>query len=139
MTYPGAMQTYSLSRPRGSQFWRKATCEQIDCDAWRKGWITRLPYGSELVEYILAGQSRRKFAEITAIGAAERSFLFEPGQACFQASEHRMPIEREPLYVVRGGTVQVATGRPRQFTRGVDWMDSMHEATDRVVQAKERG
>lgn len=140
MTIPaGAMQTYSLLRPHGPQFWRKVTCEEFGCAEFRDGWVTRLPYGSELVEYLISGKHGRKFTEITGLRGTEREFAFEPGQPCFRASEHQVRIEREPLYVVRGGSLTQATGRRRQHTTGADWVDDMQATLDGVRAIKERG
>ena len=131
-----AMQTFTLKRPPGAEFWRKATCEEIDCGHWRNGWETRIDISTELgqeqVAYIIKHSKRSYSMERESEDIV--CFTFTPGQMCFGAADHRIAIEREPLYLHRAG---LAT--PRRHTRGADWMEHMHEQTDKTITLKERG
>lgn len=129
---PGVFKTYSLRRPPGGEFWRKATCEEIDCAAWRDGWVTRVPVGSPQAQYIDAKQHGRRYRETTALDRTVREFVFAPGQMCFGAAGHRVMIEREPLYIVRNGDHRQQLPGGRQHFRGEDWRDDMAEHLDGI-------
>lgn len=135
-----AFQTFSLRRPHTEAFWRKATCEEANCQAFRYGWETRIDLSTELGQsqaaYIVK-QSGRSFSQEREDDMI--TFTFTPGQPCFQASEHRVAIEREPLYIVRNGTVSTAAGQVRQHTRGADWVENFQEELGKVAEDRERG
>jgi hypothetical protein len=126
-----AYTTYELIRPRSTHY-RPATCAEVSCAAYANGWRTTLdvstPMGARQANYIRL-QSGRRFTvrEFPPSGAVE--FTFPAGQQCFAA--HRLPLEREPLYVVRGGDHR---GNPRQerrvHTRGDLWVEDMQGQFD---------
>ena len=124
-----AMKTYGLIQPRHTHF-RRATCEEYGCEKYLKGWVTRLPWGSDLVEVLR--KSGRTFTETTEVGAAEREFMFAPGQPCFKSSTHKVRNDRPPLYVIRDGDWR---GNPRgTAARSLgpdDWVDDFanHQIT----------
>jgi hypothetical protein len=135
-----AFQTFSIQRPAGQGYWRKGTCEESGCKFWRDGWVTRVPRNSPQEKYIISGQSGRDYYETTGIGPAEREFMFAPGQQCFQSHEHRVPIEREPLYVVRDGDGRGnPTGRKRVIRDGVEWKDRFAEELGKVADDRKQG
>lgn len=134
-----AYQTYELRRIPGVHT-RKATCEEVDCLAYLNGWITKVDLGTDLgrrqLEYIKK-QSGRRYRDVTA-SAGLVELMFEPGQQCF--AQHQKPVERDPLYIVRGGDHRGnPTGLHRQHTRGQDWVEDMTEHLDKVQQDKQRG
>lgn len=120
---PHPLQTrFQLVRPPGSH-WRRATCAEVQCVAHLEGWDTVLPADDDRCDYIRA-RSGRAFTEHRVDGGLV-AFRFPPGQTCFAAADHQVPIEREPLYLVRGH-------RPRQHTRGELWVEDMSERLDVV-------
>jgi hypothetical protein len=129
-------RTFEIIAPL-STHWRPATCEEVGCEAWRNGWVTRVPVGSDLAQYITSGTHGRVYHEAASIDSAEREFMFPPGQKCFAASKHRLPLEREPLYVARGGD---ARGNPlrerRVHQRPEHWVEDFAENLDRVRESK---
>jgi hypothetical protein len=129
---PGAFKTYSLRRPPGRAFWRKATCEEFGCSAWRNGWVTRVPAGSPQAAYITGRACGRRYFETTGLDQTIREFMFEPGQMCFGAAGHRIAVEREPLYIVRNGDHRQQLPGGRQHVRGEDWRDDMAEHLDGI-------
>lgn len=135
---PGAMQTYSLIRPRTAEFWRKVTCAEAECERHHNGWRSALDVttedGARIAKWIIA-HSGRHFIQEQAGPVV--TFTFPAGQACFE--EHRRPIEREPLYVVRPGDSRQWTGARRTHVRGEDWRDDMQERLLTVADAKQRG
>jgi hypothetical protein len=65
-------------------------------------------------------------------------FTFPAGQQCF--TEHRVPLEREPLYVVRGGDHR---GNPREerrvHPRGSLWVEDMQERLGQLTDEIKKG
>jgi hypothetical protein len=136
-----AYQTFAIRRPRAPDAWVPATCEDIDCEAWRLGWITRVPVANQAMVSAVLG-SGRPYTETTAVDQAEREFLFPPGTPCFKASTHRQL--RRPdipdLFVVRAGDWRGnPTGERRVHTRPEDWAEHFQEATVSAAQQIEKG
>lgn len=135
-----AYKTYELRAPLASH-WRPATCEEVDCDAYRNGWTTKLDVNTELgrqqAEYIRM-HSGRAYADITPLNSPLIVLLFRPGQRCFR--QHQVPLEREPLYVVRGGDWRGnPTGQVRRHANGDDWVEDFGEHQQRIADQIERG
>jgi hypothetical protein len=129
-------KTYEIIAPLSTHF-RPATCEEVECEAWRNGWRTIAPMSSEAAQYIKSGASGRRFEETTSIDSTMAEFLFAPGQKCFAADRHRVPLEREPLYVARGGDARGNPMRERRVhTRASDWQEDFAGHLDRVRQSK---
>lgn len=135
----GVYQTFSLVRPRTEQFWRKATCDEVDCIRKRMGWRTVLDVGTatgaRTAKWIVDHSGRH--------GSIERAgnqvtFTFQAGQDCFE--QHKVALEREPLYIVRDGDHRGnPTGRRRVHQRGADWVENMQEDLDKFRQARKQG
>lgn len=137
---PGRLfQTYSLQRPlAGGQYWRTITCEQAGCSRWRNGWVTVLNTDAvadaKTANWIRLHSGRR--ATATQAGPMV-TFRFDAGQTCFE--RHQVAIEREPLYVVRGGRPGALGPLVRKHARGEDWRDDMGELLDKVNEERRRG
>lgn len=135
----GAYQTFTLRRPRTPEFWRKATCDEVDCVRKRNGWRTVLDVGTatgaRTAKWIVDFSGRH--------GSIERAgnqvtFTFAAGQDCFES--HKVAIEREPLYIVRDGDHRGnPTGRRRVHQRGTDWVEHMQEDLDKFRHDKRQG
>lgn len=138
---PSAYQTFQIKTPQGPEFQRPATCEEVDCESWKYGWVTRVPAGSELVEMVQ--NTGRPYTEITEAGAAEREFLFAPGTPCFRASTHRKAVRPDlpQLFVVRDGDYRgnPRGTAPRIHQRPEDWVENFQEVTENVKERIERG
>lgn len=130
-----AYQTYSITQP--ADVLVKAACERVGCAAWLRGWESVIdettPLGKQQAAYI-RGQAGRTFREQKR-GDGLTVFRFESGQRCF--AEHKT---RPELYAVRDGDWRGnPTGRARQHTRPIDWVEDMAESLDKVQQDRERG
>ena len=133
------MQTYRIARPVATHT-RPATCEEVGCEEFLKGWTTRLPVGSPQVDLLIKAARgeidglKRPFRELTGRGyltnAGEREFLFEPGSPCFKATTHRIGIDRPEIYLVRGGDWRANTGLIRRHTKPEYWVEDMQETLD---------
>ncbi len=133
------MRTYALRAPLATHF-RPASCEEVDCQMRQHGWRTTIDVDTELgrrqAHYIRVSSGRR-FTEAMEAGLLQ--FTFPPGQQCFAG--HRLPLDREPLYLVRDGDWRGdPRGTPaRRHAHAEDWIDDMQESLDRTRSRLERG
>jgi hypothetical protein len=135
-----AYQTFQIHRPRGPEFERPATCEEVGCEAWTNGWITRVPTGSDLANAVRT--SGRTPSAITMNADGTTSFAFGAGTPCFRASAHRRPVRPDipDLFVVRDGDWRGnPSGRRMVHQRPDDWVEHFQEATDQAVSQIQRG
>lgn len=101
------MVTHQIVAPLSTHF-RRATCEEVDCAAWRHGWLLPLT-GLDEQDRHLARTSGRRFTVCEVDG--QEALQFEAGQSCFKASTHRVSLEREPVFLVQDGDYR---GNPRR-------------------------
>jgi hypothetical protein len=132
-----AYKTYQVKAPRATHF-RPATCKEVDCAAYRNGWVTNVDtntaIGRQQANYIRLHSGRTwAVSEVNNLA----SFAFPPGQECFR--EHSVPLEREPLYVVRGGDWRANLGMIRQHVRPADWVDDFATHQQSIADTVERG
>lgn len=139
-----AYKTYSLSAPIETHR-RRATCREIDCPQWIEGWETPVIPGStdeallrRMCDGLIDGV-RRYFTELPIRSDGMLRLHFAAGQPCLAASTHTVTLEREPLYVVRGGDWRSSTGLIRRHTRGNDWVEDFAEHQIYVAGWQERG
>lgn len=131
-----AYKTYVIKAPLRTH-WRKATCAEYACRAFREGWKSVVPSDSPQAQYIRA-RSGRHFTEYPAVQYDETTgqevpligmtcFDFPPGQQGFAGPEHdghRIPLERDPLFIVRDGDHRGnPTGFRRQHTKPEFWVE----------------
>lgn len=132
-----AMKTYEIIAPI-STHWRSATCVEVDCEPHQNGWATTVTVDSDdesILRKAAAGQIdgiERRFIKGQADLAGFVQYVFPAGQPCFKAATHRVPLEREPLHVVRGGDWRANTGTMRQHVRGEDWVDDFATHQDNL-------
>lgn len=136
---PQVFRTWTLKRPRTVDFWRDATCAEVNCLRYRNGWRQVLDLGTRDglrgAEWITRS-SRRKFTREQA--GNQVTFTFERGQRCFE--RHKVARERDPIFIVRDGDRRGnPTGRRRVHTRGEDWRDHMQENLSAVAEDRRRG
>lgn len=129
-----AYKTYQVSSPF-STHWRKATCEEVDCPNYLRGWKTILPVGSDLLDVVR--KSGRPFTEER--DAAVVTFTFGPGLQCFDVSKHQVQFRPE-RYLVRDGDHRGnPTGRVREHTRPADWVEDFALHADKIAQEIKKG
>lgn len=128
-------QTFQAAAPL-STHWRKATCAEVDCAHYINGWATTVLAGSD--DEALIRRAGRAFVVERQQGGFLR-FVFHAGQPCFKAHQHKVPLERDPLFIVRGGDWRANTGLIRQHTRGVDWVDHFATHQDQLIARQNRG
>lgn len=133
-----AMKTYQLIAPLSTHF-RAAACAEVECAGWREGWRTVVDVATDLgkrqAKYIRdkAGRAYRFTKAGTLV-----TFVFPAGQRCF--TEHRVPLEREPLYIAKEGDWRgnPRGTAPRQHTAS-SWVDDFATHQDKLAEAHNRG
>lgn len=133
----GDYKTYQIVSPL-STHWEKATCQQVSCPDYFKGWrvkIEGLP--PEMVH--TARNCGRKFSELE-VSADEHWLVFEPGQPCFRANDHRRLLDKQEIFIVRDGDFRGnPTGSVRRHSQPSDWQEDFAEHQDRLAQQIQRG
>lgn len=131
-----AYDTYALIRPVTSHT-RRATCQEVNCGAHLRGWRTQVDLTTELgrrqANYIRLIAGRHY---VTEENGDSVTFRFPAGQRCF--TEHRMPLDRDPLFIKRGGDWRAYTSQAQPM-RAADWIDDLHTNTDTLAEHKNRG
>lgn len=121
---PRLMKTYGVSAPIPTH-WRQASCAEVNCPDYQNGWKTVLdvsiPQQASLADYI-THKSGRKFKAQRDGRDTKVVFIFYPEQTCFKAADHRVPLERDPLFVVRDGDYR-GYGATKLFKKPEDWVD----------------
>jgi hypothetical protein len=136
---PTAYKTYGVARPLPSHF-RPATCREVDCGAWLRGWQTIVDVSTDLgarqANYIRMHSGRSYTC--TEAGTLV-TFTFPAGQRCFGA--HRLPLERPPLFtLVDGDWRGNPTGRaPVVFGDARGFVDDFGEHQQRLADRVKRG
>jgi hypothetical protein len=136
-----AYKTYAMNRPHDTHS-RPATCEEIDCDFWRHGWVTTLDISTTEGQFhfeTAKAASRTRPYSLQRVTDHLLKLLYKPGTPCFKASQHRVPVERPSIFVVRDGDFRGnPTGR-RRVRRAEDWVDDFANHEDRLETARQRG
>lgn len=135
---PEHYKTFSIHVPADD--WRPATCEEIDCPDFLKGWQVRVE-GLPPKLLHAAQKSGRRY-RVLPVAANETWLIFEAGQPCFQASEHRIRKHEKPeLYLVREGDHRgnPRGTRPRQHLRPEFWQEHFAEHQQGLADAFQEG
>lgn len=147
----GGMKTYELSAPPSTHY-RPATCAEAGCANWVNGFEVLCDESSadgELRAAWLRGRSHGRKGMTEHRGEGVTRFRFPPGTECFapvsreraeRHLRHVVPLEREPIYVVRDGDFRGnPTGHRMRHANGDDWVDDFGEHQDRIKTQLERG
>lgn len=131
-------KTYEIRVPTATHF-RPATCEEVACPQHANGWRVRVEgLPPEMVH--TAKNCGRKWTEMH-VAEGETYLIFEAGQRCFQASEHRTRLDKPELYLVRDGDYR---GNPygtkaRLHQRPADWQDDFATHQQGLADAFQEG
>ena len=137
-----AYKTYGWSMPLPTH-WRPATCDEADCAAYRSGWVTTVDLSTDLgkqqAHYVEHDTTRRHSKQ--QVSDVLVKYVFAPGNRCFRAADHRVPLGRPARFVVAGGDWR---GNPRNVPVTVhrtaeDWVEDFSEHQDRLATAIQRG
>lgn len=135
---PEAYKTYALRLPVKTHY-RVATCQEVECEAYAYGWVTKIEVtgvlGQRQAKYI-RDHCGRKFTW-TQVGEL-LTFTFPPGQQCF--GTHHVPLEREPFYVVRGGDWRGnPRGERRRHVNAENWVEDFATHQQTIVDEINKG
>lgn len=132
-----SMKTYQVSSPLATH-WRPATCAETGCEQHLRGWSTTVaPESRE--EHLLRG-SGRHWSSMERTRDGLHRYAFPPGQACFAASTHRVLLDRQELYVVRGGDWRGnPTGDVYRHANADDWVDDFGTHQQLIADRIQRG
>jgi hypothetical protein len=130
-------RTFQVMSPL-STHWRPATCAEVDCPQYLKGWKVRVEgLPPEMVH--TAKTSGRKYTELH-VAEGENWLVYEAGQPCFKASEHRKLLDRQEIYIARDGDFRGnPTGNVRKHTKPEFWIEDMQENNSKVAERLQRG
>lgn len=134
------MQTFQVTAPIATHT-RRATCEEVECPQYKRGWLMKLDLGTELGQkqaYYIKHSSGRAY-KVTDQRDGLVTLEFKANQPCFR--EHRVRIERPEIYRVKGGDYR---GNPlrtpvRTHTKAEHWVEEFAENQDRLKTQMERG
>jgi hypothetical protein len=133
-----AYKTYGASMPLRTH-WVAATCEEVDCEAFLNGWSINVTPLSE--QDVAAIREHGYRYDVLPVSAEETLWLFDAGQPCFKATEHRKEIGRPPIFYTRRGDWRgdPTGGRPYMHDSAENWVDDMATHLDRLRTERERG
>ncbi len=114
-------------------------CQEMHCGPHMHGWSTTCdvstPLGQKQATYIRM-HSGRAFTSVK--NGDMLTFRFPSGQTCF--SEHRVTLEREPLYRVKGGDFRGnPLGTPTVRRNGRDWLEDLVENRMKIADLLKKG
>jgi hypothetical protein len=123
---PESYKTFAVVSPISTHM-RPATCPEVGCDQYRNGWRVHVEALTPDLLHAAKAAGRRYREEQLSEG--QTYLVFEPGQPCFKAAQHRAPLGRPPLYVVKDGDHR---GNPRGtkarvHARAADWVENFAE------------
>ena len=89
---------YGLRTPINSHR-RPASCEEINCQHWREGWLIVLDLRTDKGlshEYTIKHTAHKKYKQ-ELLEDGRTLFTFEAGQVCLRVAQHTTSLERAPF------------------------------------------
>lgn len=139
---PSAYQTYAAVVPRATHT-RPATCAEVECEHHVKGWATTVAPDSDQERLMLRAMRglvdgiRRHATYDHKTRDGFRRYVFPAGQACFRASTHRVPLERDPVTLIRRGDWR--RQGPPQVIAVDEWIDRFDQNLQAIADRVARG
>lgn len=129
-------KTFGIRTPAKTHY-RRATCAEYDCAAYKNGWQLRVESLTPDLLY-LARNAGRRYTEV-AVREGETLLVFEAGQSCFAETTHQIPLDRPEFYFVgRGDYRSFSTRKAQQLPPG-DWVEQFATHIDTLHTAIQRG
>lgn len=130
-----AMQTHQALAPLETH-WRKATCEEVDCLAWREGYGIPLKSLDDEDLGLIRQFVQTYKLECVKIEIADGEFhlWFEAGQRCLRADTHRLRNDDPYIFLTRDGDHRGnPSGRDPVIFSGADaFADHLHTALEQI-------
>ena len=132
-----AYKTYEMRAPITTHF-RRATCPEVACPHYLNGWRVRLE--SLTPDLVHAARTSGRAYTTESVAEGETYLVFTAGQRCFRESQHRAPLDRPPLYIVRDGDYRGnPTGRGRKHTSPEGWLEDFASHQQAIADQIEKG
>lgn len=132
-------KTYEVAAPLDTHF-RRADCAEFECDAYREGWTYKKADLIAADLYDLVTHAGKRYKEMSLDDSSDIYVVFEPGQMCFQAASHRIPLQRPELFFSgRGDFRTFSQRRANQFDNAEQWAESFAEHQDIINRVVEEG
>lgn len=134
----GAYKTYAVVAPVSTHF-RRGTCAETNCPHYLNGWRTRIENLTPDLLHTATHSGRRYTVQQVAEG--ESYLVFPAGQPCFAAAEHRVRLDRPPLYIVRDGDHRgnPRRTRARQHLNPANWVEDFAEHQQALADEIKKG
>jgi lipoate-protein ligase B len=93
------MMNWRINRPDGPDYWKLASCAEVNCRNYASGWQTIIPL-NDFANIDWIKQSGMEVVESREGGLI--TFYFAPGQECFDSKlgRHRIALDRDPVMSV---------------------------------------
>lgn len=131
-------RTFQIDQPLETHF-RRATCQEVNCKAYANGW--KMGFDLTDPEKVAAARAiRDKSGRTFTVELADNKVImtFPAGQRCFVT--HRVSLEREPIYIVRGGDFRGNPRRERTVHKTADsFVDRWDNELSTIKEIQERG
>lgn len=122
------MKTFSIRAPFNTH-WRKCTCEEFGCVAWRNGW--RIHCEAISRELLQAATHSGRHYTVVKIVEGETYLEFSAGQPCFVSDTHKIRLDRQEIYVARSWRGLPSNGRNTKHTPE-SWLDDFSTNQDKL-------
>jgi hypothetical protein len=135
---PQFYKTFQIAAPLSTHF-VPATCAQVDCPHYLNGWRVRVEgLPPDLLH--TAKHSGRKHTEMR-IAEGETWLVFEAGQPCFKATEHKRRLDRPEYFLVRDGDFRGNPFGTKPFlhARPDFWVEDFAIHQDKIAERVNRG
>lgn len=127
---PYQFKTHAVRSPLATHF-RRATCAEVACKAYREGWTFHKEALSPEILYIATHSGRRY--QTVQIAPGQTMLVFEAGQTCFDFQSHVVSLDRPEFYFVgRGDSSVFQPRKARQHANVTDFMDDFATHLDRM-------
>jgi len=134
-----AYTSYTLAAPLASH-WRTATCEEVQCERYLNGWQIRKEGLDAQLLHLATHSPQRPYREVQ-VAPGETWLIYQPGLPCFEASNHRIRVEREAFYYRWPGDHRglLPGERVYQHQRPDFWVEDFQEHQDKIITAINQG
>lgn len=138
---PQHYKTFGVSMPIRTH-WRKATCEEVNCEAFREGFVTTIDLSNDqgqMMAKTIREMKGRSFS-VQRTGPSMVKVIFPPGTECLLSFQHRVPLDRPSRFFVKGGDFRGnPRGEGRVHKNGAEWAEECAEHLDRLHTKIQRG
>jgi hypothetical protein len=140
-------KTFALKSPINTHY-RRATCAEIECEAYVSGWYLLKDNLPEDMFYI-ATHSGRRYQEIyvdeggsllDTVVPQGMYLVFYAGQECFAAASHVISLDRPEFYYIgRGDWRSFNVRNAQQYNKPGVWLDQFATHLDSINTEINRG